>query len=450
MRPGAASCHTGGSDNISQPGLKRLLLVSPGFAPANTADSHRARLSLPHWKDLGWEAEVLAVRGSDVEAPQEPELLETIPSGTPVHRVRAWPLPLARRLGFGTLSWRALGAIRRTGDRVLAQRKFDLVFFSTSQFGLFPLGPRWLRTAGVPYALDFQDPWVTAYYEQPGAPRPPGGWKYRLARRKALRAEPGCLRAAAGVVSVSARYLDDFEARYPWFDRSRACELPFSAADTDFARLRVEAPGHTPTLAQDRRHLVAVGAVGPYMRRSLEALFRAVARIHREGPAAPRLQIHFIGTSYAATGPESVAPLARHAGIAEGVDEHPRRIPYLDALRWMLAADALLVLGSDDPGYVPSRLANLLWAEKPVLAVAEPSSALASRLNEWGQAAALVPDDDSLRRWLLRFLTPDPPAFSPPSPRWRDLHSSGGMTRRLAEFFGECLARVASRPRSAP
>ena len=72
--------------------LRRLLIVSPGFAPANTPDSHRVRLSLPHWKSCGWEVEVLAVRGEDVEAPLEPELLDSIPGDVPVHRVKAWPL----------------------------------------------------------------------------------------------------------------------------------------------------------------------------------------------------------------------------------------------------------------------------------------------------------------------------------------------------------------------
>ena len=217
---------------------RRLLIVSPGFAPANAPDSHRARLSLPHWAALGWDVEVLAVRGEDVDAPQEPELLATLPAGIPIHRVRAWPRSWAKSVGVSSLSWRARGPLAREGGRLLARRKFDLVFFSTSQFGIFSLGPRWLDRLGVPYVLDFQDPWVTDYYDRPGAPRPPGSWKYRVARWLARRGEPHCLRFAAGVVCVSPRYLDDFKTRYAWFERARGLVLPFPAADTDLAHLQ--------------------------------------------------------------------------------------------------------------------------------------------------------------------------------------------------------------------
>lgn len=422
------------SDVVGKP--RRVLIVSPGFAPANTPDSHRARLSLAHWGELGWNVEVLAAHGSDADAPQEPELLDTIPAGIPVHRVHAWPRVVARLVGIGSLSRRAARALRRAGDRLLAGRSFDLVFFSTSQFGVFPLGPRWHRITGTPYVLDFQDPWVTDYYDQPGAPRPPGGWKYRLARRQARRAEPDCLRQAAGVVSVSARYLDDFERRYPWFDRKRAGELAFPAADTDFSLLDAEPPERRLSLPPGCRHVVAVGAVGPYMRRALTGLFNALARLMGDGARVPPLQFHFIGTSYASGGAGSVLPLARTAGVASLVQEHPARVAYLEALRWMRAGDALIILGSDDPGYVPSRLANVLWTGKPLLPIAAPDSALARRLSEWAGTKALAPTNETeIAGWLRRMIGssfPTPPRLSA---EWRELNSSAGMTRRLAELF---------------
>lgn len=421
---------------------RRLLIVSPAFAPANTPDSHRARLSLAHWGQLGWDVEVLAARGSDVDAPQEPELLDTIPAGIPVHRVPAWPRAVARLAGIGSLSRRAGGALRRAGDRLLARRSFDLVLFSTSQFGVFPLGPRWLRTTGTAYVLDFQDPWVTDYYDRPGAPRPPGGWKYRLARRQARQAEPECLRQAAGVVSVSARYLDDFERRYPWFDRKRACELPFPAADMDFSLLDTEPPERRLSLAPGCKHLVAVGAVGPYMRGALTGLFGAMARLMADAASGPPLRFHFIGTSYTSGSAGFVLPLARAAGVASLVEEHPARVAYLEALRWMRAGDALIVLGSDDPGYVPSRLANVLWTGKPLLSVASPDSALVRRLSESAGTKALAPTDEAGIAARLRQMAGGP---SVPPPRlsadWRKFNSSAGMTRRLAEWFERWLKR---------
>jgi hypothetical protein len=426
--------------------MPKLLIVSPGFAPANTPDSQRARLSLPHWQACGWEAEVLAVRGEDVVAPQEPDLLATIPGDVPVHRVKAWPLRLSRRLGIGSLAWRAGGALRRTGDRLLSRGDFDLVFFSTSQFGVLSLGPRWLRQTGVPYVLDFQDPWVSDYYDRPGAPRPPGGWKYWLARRQALRDEPRCLRSAAGVVCVSPDYRDAFAARYPWFDKQRSLVLPFPAADVDIARLAAEAVEPSPALPPDRKHLVAVGALGPPLRRSIEALCSACARLRRENPAAAeKLRIHFIGTSYDPAGRPSALPLAQAAGIADLVEEQTARVPFCDALRWMRAGDALLALGSDDPGYVPSRLANLLWLDKPILAIAAPASRLVGRLAEWHFAPVFAPDaTPDIAAWLRGFAAGALPPRAAMPAAWREEQSSEGMTRRLADFLRGRLAEARS------
>ena len=435
----------------SQTQIRRLLIVSPGFAPANAPDSHRARLSLPHWKACGWKVEVLAVKGEDVEAPQEPELWDSIPRELPVHRVRAWPRRLMRCLGVGSLSWRARGALRRAGIRLLTGHHFDLVLFSTSQFGVLPLGPWWLQRTGVPYVLDFQDPWVTDYYEKPGAPRPPGGWKYRLARRRALHDEPHALRQAAGIVSVSARYLDDFGVRYPWFDRRRTLVLPFPAADTDLARLAVQGPSRLPSLQPGFKHVVAIGAVGPYMRRSIAGLCAALARLQSEHAATARkLRFHFIGTSYAAGALPSVLPLAQTAGVADLVEEQTARVGYYEALRWMLTGDALLAVGSDDPGYVPSRLANLLWVGKPLLTIAAPETSLAGRLVEWGVTPAHSPEAiETIGAWLRLLAEETFPPATPVSASWREEHGSEGMTRHLADFLRHCCTEAARGSRSS-
>jgi hypothetical protein len=134
-----------------------------------------------------------------------------------------------------------------------------------------------------------------------------------------------------------------------------------------------------------------------------------------------------------------VLPAARAAGVADLIEERPARIPYLEALRWLLAADALMVVGSDDPGYVPSRLANVFWVGRPILAIAAPAGSLAARLAEWGGPTAFAAHDEAGICAWLRGLADGPAAPRPAvSPAWREAHSSGGMTRRLAEYFQGC------------
>src|SRR5262249_14511405 len=148
--------------------------------PINAADMQRARLSLPYFREFGWDPYVLAVAPSGNEV-LEPLLEATIPAGTEVTRVQALPAAFTRMFGVGNLAIRALPALYAAGCRLIAEHDIDLVFFSTTSFLSMPLGRLWKRKFGVPFVLDFQDPWLSDYYEtRPGAVPPP---KYALARR---------------------------------------------------------------------------------------------------------------------------------------------------------------------------------------------------------------------------------------------------------------------------
>ncbi|MDB6170438.1 MAG: hypothetical protein JWM88_3302 [Verrucomicrobia bacterium] len=370
--------------------MRRVLIISPHFPPTNAPDMQRVRMSLPFYRENGWEPVVLAVDSAVVEAPVDPLLAETVPADVPVHRVGAWPVKAARRLGLGNIGYRAWLRIKAEGDRLLAGEKFDLVYFSTTQFVVTALGRRWRRRFGVPFVVDLQDPWQTDYYDRPGAPPPPGGWKYRFARWQAARMEGPAWRDAAGFTAVSADYLTELGGRYPWFAAKPSAVVPFGAPETDFEKARAQ-PGLLPAFVriEGKLHLVSVGAAGPIMRRALERLFSGVQAMRAVDPgAAARLRFHFIGTSYApAKGREpSVRPVAEEFGVGDLVEERPERVGYFTALKTMLAADAVVITGSDDMAYNPSKTAACFLARKPVLALTPPGSALDRMVSALGFA----------------------------------------------------------------
>jgi glycosyltransferase involved in cell wall biosynthesis len=364
---------------------RRILIVSPHFPPINAPDMQRARQCLPYLAARGWEAEVLAVAPEDVAAPQDPLLTASLPPGARVHRVRAWPLRLSRAFGFGSLGLRARGALAHAGDRLLREREFDLVFFTTTQFILMTLGPRWRANRGVPYAVDWQDPWLTDYYARPDAPSPPGGWKYRFAQRQARRHEGPCVLQSAGIVSTSATYLDQLSARYPALASKPAAVIPFGINRDDFVLARRADVAPAFRRQAGVRHAVYVGAVGPIMQRALQVLFAGVKQwLATSSGARASWRLHFIGTSYAPAdnARPSVQPLAAAAGVADLVEEQPARVGHFTALRTMLEADALLLLGSDDAGYSPSKIATLAHTGKPVLGLIPGESPLERYLRE--------------------------------------------------------------------
>ena len=98
--------------------------------------------------------------------------------------------------------------------------------------------------------------------------------------------------------------------------------------------------------------------------------------------------MHFLGTDYAAgsRARETVRPVAIAEGVGDYVFEQPHRIPYSEALQCLVRSDLLLVIGSDDQGYNPSKVAPYLMSGRPVLAILNANSPAASVVEAAGAA----------------------------------------------------------------
>jgi hypothetical protein len=191
---------------------------------------------------------------------------------------------------------------------------------------------------------------------------------------------------AAHVISVSSGYVEVLRQRYPTLGADRFTVIPFGAPEHDFELM--------PTLPLENRifdpsdgmsHWVSVGRGGPDLFPGLRELFGAIQRFRRQEPKKwRRVRLHFIGTSYSPEGKEAkvVEPIAVEMGVGDIVSEHPLRLPYFEALRLMADADGLLVIGSSDRHYNPSKLFPCLLAKRPVLAVLHRDSSAVNLLSD--------------------------------------------------------------------
>ncbi len=365
--------------------MKRVLIVSPHFPPVNAPDCQRVRMSLPYYRKFGWDPVVLAVRPRHRPDWSDGSLLASLPADVPVHYSDAVPLGFTRWFGIHNIGLRSLPFLSRDGLALLTRQKFDLVFFSTTQYLVTPLGPTWKRDTGVPYVIDLQDPWRSDYYERPGAPSPPGGWKYQFARFTAWMGEERSFRGAAGFISVSHYYFEELRKRYPWFSSRLQTVIPFGAPQADFEHIKTHpALVPIPLKPDGCMHWVAVGSLGPSFSHALRVLFAGLRRLRDSHPdLVARVRLHFVGTSYAPVKEitATALPIAEAYGVAEFVTELPARVSYLDSLRLMKAASGLLLLGTDDPAYSPSKLYPYYIADRPILALAHEGSLLRDLLR---------------------------------------------------------------------
>lgn len=361
--------------------LFRLLVVSPRFPPSSAADSQRVRMLLPYLLQQGVDAEVLAVEPSC--CPNELDSWQSahLPNNLPIHRVRGLPLHWARVPGLGSLDARCHAALAKTGSSLLQTKHFDLVYFSTTEFGCFRLGPVWKRHHGVRFVLDYQDPWVNDHYRShPEIPPPGGRLKYAIVDALSRWTEPRVLREASGYTSVSQEYPKQLQARYSFAGSIPALVLPFPASQLDFCQLTDVSDCEFPFDPHDGFiHWVSIGRGGADLHQALRGLFAAISN-HAPDNLRKNMKLHFIGTSYAPSGKgvKTIAPLAAQYGLEDIVNETTDRIPFSTTLAVLRQAHALLVIGSNDASYTASKLYPYLLARRPLLAIVRQESSVAS------------------------------------------------------------------------
>jgi glycosyltransferase involved in cell wall biosynthesis len=379
--------------------MRRLLMISPHFPPDSSAGTHRVRLLAPHLAEYGWTPTVLTVAAQDYEGRVDPELAALVPGSLDVVRTRALPFRFTRRLGIGDLGLRALPGLRRAAWRLQRERPFDAVFITIYPTYPAVLGPMFKRRFGVPFVLDYQDPWVSAWGKEVGGGD--GGAvdaKSRSTRALAERLEPRVLRAADGVTAVSARTYEDAFERTGIAPREVA-EIPIGWDPADVAALERRG-SHTRLIPDDGRvNICYTGTLLPLGVGTLRAVLAgARALIERDPQLADRVRFYFFGTSNQTAGGEPrVMPHARELGVEHLVHEHPARVDYLDALDVLRQAGAVLLLGSSERHYTPSKLFPALLANRPLLAVYRRESTAVDMLSAAAPppAARVITFDDS-------------------------------------------------------
>ncbi len=412
----------------------------------------RVRMVLPYLRETGWECEVLAVHPQQVAAPCDPWLEKGLPADVRVYRVRALGFGWGKIPGLGSLAFRALPRLRSAGDRLLRERKFDLAYFSTTQFGVHSLGARWWRKFATPFAMDYQDPWVNDYYRlNPGMTPPGGRLKYGIADLINRWMEPKVLRRCRGITTVSEQYGRQLRTRYPFLqDLLPVAVLPFPCDATDLRRVEKDGVRQDVFAPHDGHiHWVYIGRGGPDMTKAARSIFLALAEFCRTTPKqAEPIRLHFIGTSYAGAGRgvKTIEPLAEDYGVKHKVAEHTDRIAYSQTLRCLLDADALIVPGSDDPAYTASKIYPYLLAGKPLLAVFHENSSVVELLRKVGggvvvpfqtgdlpqnMAGRIIKEWFESRAWS-NTVPLDDTAFEP--------FTAKAQAKKLSEFFEDCMA----------
>ncbi len=351
---------------------RRVAIVSGHFAPSNLVGAQRARLWSRYLPEFGWEPIVVTGDPAFYEERPDPDLMHLVAPGLRVihaSTISTRPIRLVGDVGV-----RAFRGCYKALAGLAARREIDFVLVTIPSNFLAPLGRLIHMRYGLPFGIDYQDPWVNRW---PGVDRPfSRAWgSYRLA----TLLEPWAVKGAALITGMAPGYVAGMLERNPAIAREAVVAyMPMGSAPEDFEL--VGALHRPPFLFRPDDglfHMIYAGALLPAGIVVLDAFLDGLRALQRTAPqAASRLRVHFVGTGTSPDDPEGyrVMPRAERAGIADMITEHPHRIGYVDTLNHLERSGAVLVLGSTEPHYTPSKVFQAMLSKRPVFAMLHSES----------------------------------------------------------------------------
>lgn len=423
-----------------------VVIVAPQFPPCNLTAVHRSRLFAQHLPECGFRTTVLTVAPRFYEDCLDWELAQLVSPQVRVLRTRALatrPLRLVGDIGIRSF-WYHYHALRR----LVRRERIDLLFLPIPPNYSCLLGPLLKRRYGIPYVIDYIDPWIYPITDQERT-----SWKARLSHWLARRLEPIAVERADGITGVAAGYYEAVLERHPHLRARPNAGIPYGCepADQEFVE-RAQRRSRLldrPVLAS-RLVFVYAGALLPRAIGTLRGLFAACDRLRTTQPElASRLHMLFVGTATSSAG--IVAPFAEKLNVSELVTEIPNRQPYLEILATLKQAHAVLILGSSERHYTASKIFQAMASRRPLLAMLHEESTAVEMLRGVSGVELITFRTDrdledrvpTVAEAIDRLLRLSPPTRFNRDAACHHQYSARKMTENLAVCFQQVLTHAA-------
>lgn len=423
--------------------LRTAVIVAPHFPPSNLAGVHRARLLSQYLQEFGWRPLIVTTHWRHYEEALDWDLASLVDPALEIVRtsaVRTRPVRIVGDIGVRGLPYHlsALRRLRRGG-------RMDFLLITVPSFFSALLGQILWRETPLPFGIDFIDPWVHSWPE--AQVRFSKAWaSFQLGKHL----EPWAVRNASLITAVAPGYFQGVLDRNPHLRSIVTAAMPYGFSSADFAATTVASK--TTALFDPfdgHLHIIYAGALLPKAMVVLERLLEGFAALKSaNAELAARLKFHFVGTGKSPNDPEgfNVLPLSRRLGLGAAVSEHPHRMSYLDVLAHLRKCHAVLILGSTEAHYTPSKVFQAVQSRRPVLAFLHEASTAVEILRTSGAGIAVTMSSSRLPSVLevataLEAIATHP--YNPDAVDWQafSAYSARESARQMAAAMDEAFAR---------
>lgn len=360
--------------------MKRVMIVTYYWPPSGGGGVQRWLKFARYLGENGWSPVVVAPDGASYPV-TDASLADDIPAEVEVIRVPIWePFAAGQKMlgkqateverlgasaqkkpGGGWKGWLArwvrgnlfipdarVGWVRpatRAIRAYLADHPIDAIITTGPPHSMHLIGLRLKRATGLPWVVDFRDPWSDIDYLD-------DFHLTKWGRRTHERLESTVVETADRVLVTARGAAGGVGA-----DPERVWWIPNGWDESDFSSTALPASNGPFVLAH-------FGSL--YASRNFTAVWAAVAAWNAQA-GQRRIQLHFYGN----TAPEVLTSLAEHLTPERDFVVHGN-LPHREAVYAMHGANALLIMHNDTISgsrCIPGKLFEYLATSRPVLAV---------------------------------------------------------------------------------
>ena len=182
--------------------------------------------------------------------------------------------------------------------------------------------------------------------------------------------------------------------------RAVLAEMHYGGSETDHEYVRQHSrPAKLFATHQGKFNLIYAGAMLPKAYPVLDRLLEALLLLRQKRPRlAEQFHLYFVGTGKSPNDPAgfNIRPRIEDLDLADFVSEYPQRLPYLDVLNHLHAASGILVLGSTEPHYSPSKIFQSVMSRRPVFALLHEQCTAVPILRAAQAGLVMTLDENSL------------------------------------------------------
>lgn len=286
------------------------------------------------------------------EETEDPWMTEIAGNAFEKIEVAAWDQRKTRKFGLGDLGIRMFTNLYRSMLKEVKKEKPDMILYPVPPWYIMVMAPMIKRATGIPYAIDYIDPWVYKTSQK--------NLKALVSQRLAKLLEGRVVKKSNALFAVSQGILDDLKKRYPVISSRPMVAVPYGVEVSDYEAIPVQKKEDSVITIR------YTGAVSENMLPVIGSLLKAFKIVSKALP----VRVIFTGTSYAGKG--LVLPvlteLISQNEVGDFVTENPARVGYREALEINKGADMQLLVGDTTPYYAASKMMGLVASGRPFFA----------------------------------------------------------------------------------